>query len=100
MATYDTIFDYYACGTDTADKIARIDAIILALEVSMLKGAVSSHVSEYHFNDGQTIIRTIYRDVSEINKAISGLEQMKNRLINNNCLGRVMRLRDEDSFNC
>jgi hypothetical protein len=98
MAAYDTILSYINCATGVKDEIARIDAIIAALMDAQLKGALSGEVDEYSLDDGQTKIKQVFRDPSSILKAINGLEARKNMLINRDCLGRVVKLRDKDSF--
>lgn len=93
MATYITIVDYISCSQDTNDKIARIDAIITALEDSLLLLAGNADVEEYRLDDGQTIIKTIFRDPDLLEKAINSLQRRKTRLINN-CKGYRYRLMD------
>lgn len=93
MAIYITCIDYIRCSTDTTDKIARIDAIIAALEDSMLAGALKANIEEYSLDDGQTKIKTVFRSVKDIEDAIKALEGRKNRLINN-CVGYRYGLQD------
>jgi len=100
MASYDTILNYIDCAQGVKDEIARINAIISALVDAELKVALEAgDTEEYSLDDGQTKIKTIIRDPLKIEKAIEALERRKNRLINANCLGRVIKLRDKDSFN-
>lgn len=99
MATYDTILDYISCSTSVSEKIAKIDSIIEALEDAELSSALSSgDIEEYSLDDGQTKIKTVIRDSQSIEKAILALERRKNRILNANCIGRVVKLRDKDSF--
>ena len=98
MAAYDTILEYLNCSTGVKDEIERIDAIISALMDSMLNSALKADVEEYRLDDGQTVIKAINSDPARITKAIEALERRKNYIINNNCLGRVIKLRDKDSF--
>lgn len=93
MAIFLTVIDFIRCSTDTTDKIARIDAIIEALEDSMLAGALKANIEEYSLDDGQTKIKTVFRDVKSIEGAITALTRRKNRLINN-CVGYRYGLQD------
>ena len=93
MAIYLTCIEYIRCSTDTQDKIARIDAIIVALEDSMLAGALKANIEEYSLDDGQTKIKTVFRDVKSIEDAITALERRKNKLINS-CVGYRYGLQD------
>lgn len=86
MAIYTYITDYISCDTDTKAKIARIDAIITALEDQELIAASNSDIEEYRLDDGQTIIKTIFRDPVIIEKTIHALTRRKKRL-QNECVG-------------
>jgi 2C-methyl-D-erythritol 2,4-cyclodiphosphate synthase len=100
MAAYDTILNYLNCSSSVQEEIARTDAIITALMDAQLNAAINSgDIDEYSLDDGQTKIRTVIRDPEKIMKAIEALERRKNHIINQNCLGRVIKLRDKDSFN-
>ena len=99
MANYDTILNYIDCNQGVKDEITRIDAAITALQNAQLKGALNGEVSEYSLDDGQIKIKQVFNSYEGLNKAIRGLETRKKSLINENCLGRVMTLRDKDSFN-
>lgn len=99
MATYDTITSYISCSESVKEKIAKIDSIIEALEDAELASAISSgDIEEYSLDDGQTKIKSVIRSAESIEKAILALERRKNRLLNTNCIGRVIKLRDKDSF--
>ena len=98
MATYETVYDFYACSEDHVTRIEKIDAIITALEDASLKLAANADVEEYLLDDGQTRIRTTYRDPNKLAKVINAFEGIRNKLINRNCLGRTFTLRDKDSF--
>ncbi len=93
MAVFIDCFDFIRCSTNTTDKIARIDAIIVALDDSMLAGALKANIEEYSLDDGQTKIKTVFRDVKSIENAITALERRKNRLINA-CVGYRYGLQD------
>lgn len=93
MATYINIIDYIGCNQNTIEKIARIDAIIEALEDSLLLLAANSDVEEYRLDDGQTVIKTIFRDPALIEDAIDKLQKRRTRLINR-CHGYRYNLTD------
>jgi hypothetical protein len=99
MASYDTILGYINCSQGVKDEITRIDAVITALQDAQLKGALNGEVSEYSLDDGQTKIKQVFNSYEGLSKAVLALETRKKSLINENCLGRVMTLRDKDSFN-
>lgn len=98
MATYETVYDFYACNTDTLTRIKKIDAIIAALEDASLKLASNADVEDYLLDDGQTRIKTTYRDPVKLASVLNAFEGIRNKLINRNCLGRTFKLRDKDSF--
>ena len=98
MATYDTIYDYYACNKQTKTRIEKIDSIIDGLIDASVQAAANADIEEYRLDDGQTIIKTIYRDMTKLEQAISHFQRIRTRLINDNCIGRVQKLRDRDSF--
>jgi hypothetical protein len=93
MGIYLTCTDYIKCATSTQDKIEKINQIIDALEDSILEGALKANIEEYSLNDGQTTIKTVFRDISSIETAITALERRKNRLINK-CVGYRYGLQD------
>ena len=97
MVTFDTCGLYIeSCATIEA-KIVAIDAIISALELQALTSAGSDGVSEYQLNDGQTIIKQIYRGSASISKAINDYETIRQRYINR-LNGRVFRAVDSKNF--
>lgn len=112
MVVYESIKQYLECSTSLIDRIARIDQIIEAIELSMLTRAETAggtnnatiNVEEYSLDDGQTKIRTKYRsseDFSAMAGMLSQLDFLKQRLIarlNNNITGRVIRLVDGKNF--
>lgn len=93
MAVYFTCIDYIRCASNTKEKIERINAIIEALEDSMLEGALKANIEEYSIDDGQTKIKTVFRDVNQIEDAITALTRRKNKLINS-CIGFRYGLQD------
>lgn len=95
---FDSADIYINQGIDVRAKIARINNIITALEDSALKAAASGNVSEYSLDDGQTKIRTVYRNAEDVASAINAFETVRQRWINQ-LNGRQVRLVDSKNFN-
>jgi len=93
MNIYNNIVLYVNCSSNIKEKIARIDAIISVLEDSELNNAANGDVSEYWLDDGQTKIKTVFRDADSIEKAILALQRRKKRL-QNECAGYRYGLMD------
>ncbi len=84
---------YLQSCTTVEDKIAACDAIIDALFTQMLALAQQeSPIQEYMLNDGQTIIKAIYRDAKQITMSIDALTKIRNRYANQG--RRVMHMID------
>lgn len=98
MVYFSSAYIYIESCSDLRAKIAAIEAIQAALETSALTAATTGHISEYMLNDGQTIIKAIYRNVSEITRSINDLEKIKQRYIIKLNGGRMTRLMDEKNF--
>lgn len=94
---YDSAAIYIDSAQTLEDKITRIDAVINALQTSALKAAETGNISEYSLDDGQTKIKTAYRDVVQVASSISAFERIKQTYINQ-LNGRVMRLMDQKNF--
>jgi hypothetical protein len=116
MAIYTSFEKYIEAETDLMARIQRIDNIIIALENSMINAgtvqpgkdtaALNEHTEEYSLDDGQTKIRTKYRNANEFIEAtaaaINKFDFIKQKLIarlNNNRTGRVIRLVDSKNLN-
>ena len=84
-------------ATDMEDKIVKIDLIIAALLDLATSSAGKDDVSEYMLDDGQTKIRTLFRGMSSILKAINDFESLR-QVYFNRLNGRVMRLVDSKSI--
>lgn len=83
---------YIESATSLLERIARIDAIILALEGQLLTATSNSDIISYNLDDGQVKIQTQYRSIAEINRGIEGLDALRQRLINQlNGRQRVLR---------
>lgn len=97
MIYYDSASVYIATATTNAEKLAKVEAIIAALEDTALKSASNDDLSEYSLDDGQTKIKTVYRSTADVLKSLRGFEQLRQMYINR-LNGRVVRLFDEGSF--
>lgn len=97
MVYYDSAYKYIDCASDLRAKITRIDEIISALEDTALKAAGNDNITEYSLNDGQTIIRTVYKGADAVLNSIIAFEKIRQMYINR-LSGRVMRLVDGKNF--
>lgn len=109
---YESIPLYIESVSSLEERINRLDLILTQMENSMLKidanpeGGVAGQpgidlTEEYSLDDGQTKIRTKYRDVSAYiasYKQILGLRNMIIARLNNNIAGNIIRLRDARNF--
>lgn len=98
MVIYDSAYIYIENCKSLQEKIDAIDLIIESLFSAATKAAGKDGISEYQLNDGQTIIKTVYRSVNQIFSSISAFERLKQMYINK-LNGRVIRLVDEKNFN-
>ena len=89
---YMTISQYIECKSKLIGKIATYDILIEKMELSIAEGVVSGHLVQYELDDGQMKCRAMYRNIGDMTKALSGLEQLRQRYINR-LNGRVTVLR-------
>lgn len=96
---YDTTGKYIESCTTLQQKITAIDNVILALiaQLGSPSASNSDNVSEYQLNDGQTIIREVYRGTKGITDALNALEIQKQMYVNR-LNGRVHRAVDSKNF--
>jgi hypothetical protein len=73
---------YIYSTTDINERIKRIDDIIDALEQTELKAAINADIEEYQINDGQSVIKNVYRNPESIAIAVEKYEKRKQKLIN------------------
>ena len=98
MVYYDTEAVLIQSCADMSAKITTIDAIITALYGQMLTlASQGSPIQEYMLNDGQTIIKTIYRTTTQIEATIDILTKQRNRY-QNQINGRYIRAVDSKNF--
>ena len=97
MIIYSSASIFVQSKTDLLGKIAALDAIIVALENTALTMAANDDIQEYSLNDGQTIIKGIYKGSIAIATAIDKYEAIRNRYVNR-LNGRMVRLVDGKNF--
>lgn len=100
MAVYfDSTGRYIESCTTLQQKITAIDNIILILigQLATPASSGSDNISEYQLNDGQTIIREVYRGTKGITDALNALEIQKQMYVNR-LNGRVHRAVDTKNF--
>jgi hypothetical protein len=97
MAIFTTADLYIECATTLKEKIARVDAVIAALETTALKMAANDNISEYWLNDGQTQIKTVYKGADAVMKSIMAFEALRQLYIQR-YNGRRVRLVDSKNF--
>ena len=88
---YCTISQYIECKTSLLEQIQAYDLILKGMRAAYLNAVTSGHLDEYQMDDGQMKIRAKYRSVSEMNKAMTGLQKLRQDCINQHN-GRVTRL--------
>lgn len=96
MAHFENITLYLETATCLKDKVDKMDAIIAALEDAALRGAEGQEFDEYWLDTGQSKIKSIFRDPTQIFKAIISYEKMR-QIYLNRLNGRVVRLVDYNS---
>jgi len=97
IVTYDSSEICIRSKKTLAEKIKTIDAMITALESTVLKAVGTANIDEYQLNDGQTIIKTIYRNATDVINSITALEAIRQRYVNQ-LNGRMIRLVDSKNF--
>lgn len=97
MVIYDSSDIYIQSASALKAKIVRIDAIIVALEDTMLKAASTGNFDEYSLNDGQVIIKTTYRNTEDVIRSIKSMEAVRQMYVNR-LNKRHIRLVDSKNF--
>jgi hypothetical protein len=97
-AIYESDIQYLRTATTKAEKIAAIDAIIEALYDQMLVLAQQDEpVTEFMLNDGQTIIKGVYKSTDNVMASISALTLRRNTLAMEG--RRSVQMVDKANFN-
>ena len=94
---FESEFLFIDSVEDMSDKVDKIDLIIKALLDLAASSAGKEDVAEYMLDDGQTKIRTQFRGMSSILRAIKDFEALR-QMYFNRLNGRVFRLVDSKSI--
>lgn len=100
--SFDSADKFILCATNTAEKIAKIDLVINGLLDMAITAAVTGNFEEYSLDDGQTKIKTTYRNMTDVTAAISSMRKLKMLFVadyNNSTMGRGRQLKDRKNFN-
>lgn len=97
MLYFDSEGLYIESLTSKLAKLTAIENIQASLLTTALKAVGTGNMSEYMLNDGQTIIKTVYRDASAIYAAYDNFEKIRQRMINQ-INGRIVRLVDSKNM--
>lgn len=100
MVFYDSCGRYIESQTSLQARINAIEAVIDVLilqQANTIANSGADNIQEYQLNDGQTIIREVYRGSAGIAKAIAAWEAAKQVYINR-LNGRVHRAVDGKNF--
>ncbi len=109
---FESIPQYLETVNSLVQRLEKIDLILNQMENSMLASQGNSQtgeqarpgvdlVEEYSLDDGQTKIRTKYRDVSAFIGSYGQLMKLRNMIqarLNNNISGRILKLMDSSNF--
>jgi len=97
---YGNVGDFITSATDRAARIANIRAVMAALRNQRLLIAQNPQqvgVQEYSLDDGQTKIRTVFRDLASLDVYMRALERDLQYEYNQG-RGRMTRLMPEANF--
>ncbi len=89
-----TEYQYIIDSTSLKERYDRICQIIEGLENQQLAVVGNSDIDEYTLDDGQTKIKTVYRSLEQITKAINNYERIKNRILQQLTGTGIVRLAD------
>lgn len=89
---YMTIDQYFECKSKLLGKIATYDLLIEGMEKAIDTATLSGHLNQVELDDGQMKLRTNYRNIGDMTKALLGLEQARQRYVSK-YNGRVTVLR-------
>lgn len=89
---YMTIPQYIECKSKLIGKVATYDILIEKMESSLLEATLSGHLSEIEVDDSMMRVRSRYRSITDLQRALNGLIRMRQYYINK-YNGRVTVLR-------
>ena len=81
MARFDSIYEYITDTSTDLSRLTKIEQCIDALLDAQLKMMGNADVKELQFNDGQTIVKSIFRDFSDMDNAMKFLKKQKNDIL-------------------
>lgn len=97
MAEYLTIEDFICDKTVAKTRLTKIRELREALLDTYTKALLNGDVQELTFNDGQTVIKTIFRSPDSILKSMHDLDKLEATLVNR-CFGRTQTMRQYNTF--
>jgi len=97
MAEYLTIEDFICDKTVAKTRLTKIRELREALLDTYTKALLNGDVQELTFNDGQTVIKTVFRSPDAILKSMYDLDKLEATLVNR-CLGRMQTMRQYNTF--
>lgn len=100
MVIYDSCSIFINSAADLNARVTNIRLVMSALRAQRLAAALDpqmSNVSEYQLDDGQTKIRTVYRSLGDISKAMLVLERELQDCYNQ-ANGRITRCVDSKNL--
>ncbi len=97
MAEYLTISDFICDKTVAKTKLQKIHELRDALLDAYGKALGNSDVQDITFNDGQTVIKTMFRSPDQILKSMYDLDKLEVQ-ITNRCFGRMQTMRQYNTF--
>lgn len=88
--------------TTTQARIDMLDRILTGMENAMLNATTTGQFQEYKIDTGQTRNEVVYRSLNELELSYRKLLRLQDFLyarINNNRIGRVIRLVSNNNYN-
>jgi inhibitor of KinA sporulation pathway (predicted exonuclease) len=94
---FESVADYLGSCKTLDARIAALNALIDKMLITSVAAAESGHLEEYWFDDGHVKIRSKYRNVAQMEAAITGFQRLLD-LYTNRKTGRHTRLMDQSNF--
>lgn len=94
---YKVDFNLDTC-TKAAEKIALIDTLLDSLYTKAIAAVANGDIAEYSLDTGQTVVKTKYRSMEELEKAITGYEKLR-KMLTADAMPRKVKLIPGSSFN-
>ena len=100
MIYYESVGNYIKAAQGELAKIQALETLITTLLDTTLVAALdpsTATTQELMLNDGQSIVKTIYRDPGELIGYVKQLDNLK-QLYKNRLQGRTQQLKSSDNF--